>query len=301
VLLLWLGIIGMVLYTRERRRAARALTTFQEPNIHDVQPDRVTPKLNDTLAATDLRKQLSLENNLDEIFISPGDGSILGLSFDDEQVVLGRGQLVKRYAFGAISAVEIVRNGVTVTQTNRGSQLISAAVGGALFGGVGALAGALTGSSSSRERLAGLTIKIMVDDSTTPVHEVQVLRPRRGKGVDATSKVGAAALGLTNRLHGQLILAMRRAAGTDRADASSNDVRSSSVHVLSWGRIIAVQLIQPLQEAKPELSVGEVMREAVRLQKSAPATIDVATPGDARRLAEGLAAAGAVIEAAPPV
>jgi hypothetical protein len=38
----------------------------------------------------------------------------------------------RRYTFSQISSVEVVENGVTVTQTNRGSQLFGVAVGALL-------------------------------------------------------------------------------------------------------------------------------------------------------------------------
>jgi outer membrane lipoprotein SlyB len=56
-----------------------------------------------------------------------------------------------------------------ITSTDRGSQLVGAAIGGIAFGGLGALAGALSGKTNSRNLVNGLALRIITDDGTYPV------------------------------------------------------------------------------------------------------------------------------------
>jgi hypothetical protein len=71
-----------------------------------------------------------------------------------------------------IVAVEVCKNGISFTKTNRGSQLIAATVGKTLFGPLGFVAGAITGSTTTSERLRALSLKIYIDDIRTPIYEV---------------------------------------------------------------------------------------------------------------------------------
>lgn len=64
-----------------------------------------------------------------------------------------------------------VKSGVTITKTDRGSQIAGVVVGGVLLGGVGALIGGLTGKKESKTIDTGYALlKITVNDTENPVH-----------------------------------------------------------------------------------------------------------------------------------
>lgn len=167
------------------------------------------------------RASIALRYLLDELYISPSDGSLLGLSFERQTLVLGTTSSHFAVSLADIAAVETVENGVTLTQTNRGSQLLGAAVGGAALGAFGALAGALTGSTRSSQRLNGLFLKVTVDDATNPVRKVTFLPEVGGSGEKATSKTGQQALSAFERMFALLSKSVRQA---DRQQSDQRDV-----------------------------------------------------------------------------
>lgn len=63
---------------------------------------------------------------------------------------------------------ELMIDEATVTKTNRGSQLVGAAVGGVLVGGVGVVVGGLSGSKREIKDPSSIKIKIKIDDSSAP-------------------------------------------------------------------------------------------------------------------------------------
>lgn len=107
----------------------------------------------------------------DELFTATG-GNFIGYRFADQIVIYGTLAWTKSLPMTAISGVEVQRNGVTITKTNRGSQLAGAAIGGLAFGGLGAVVGGLSGSSTSTERLKSIALLFQFDDAEHPTHEV---------------------------------------------------------------------------------------------------------------------------------
>lgn len=79
------------------------------------------------------------------------------------------------YAFDDLVAVELVKDGSSITKTHRGSQLAGAAIGGALLGSAGLIVGGLSGSKSQQNMIEKLAIKIYVDDLVFPVQEIVFL------------------------------------------------------------------------------------------------------------------------------
>jgi hypothetical protein len=148
---------------------------------------------------------------IDEIYVSVADRSLVGIGFDSHKIILGAGNFDAAYNFSQIVAVALVENGTTVTQTSRGSQLLSAAVGGVAFGAVGAIVGGLSGSSRSRERLRGIALKVTVDDRLRPVHTIIFLRSSNKNGLDPGGLLAKLALSSVNRFHAHILNAMRQA------------------------------------------------------------------------------------------
>jgi len=81
----------------------------------------------------------------------------------------------KVYKYKDILKSEILTDGVSVTSTNRGSQVGGALLGGLLAGGVGALIGGLSGSQTSQEKIMKIELIVIVTDTTNPVHKISFL------------------------------------------------------------------------------------------------------------------------------
>lgn len=144
-------------------------------------------------AAIKLRRQQEAENATFsgnhqgwDIYISPHDRGVLALQHESKRIVLGKATSYQEYPWLNITAVEIQKNGQSITQTNRGSQALGAAVGAVLLGPLGLLMGGLSGSKRNKERVNDLSIKVTVQDQNMPVHRI-VFFKMAGNGTAAES------------------------------------------------------------------------------------------------------------------
>ena len=120
------------------------------------------------------RKFLSAGRDDAEVFVGD-DGSYLMLDFDRHTIGLGSLTGIGEASFADILAVEVVENGTVITQTNRGSQAIGAAVGSLAFGGIGFLAGSLTASTRSQNNIDSIILRIHVASRHLPSQDVLIL------------------------------------------------------------------------------------------------------------------------------
>jgi len=141
----------------------------------------------------ELQSKLQKEFPSGKVHVSHNDSSFLVVDFLSGQVVIGlakaRGTLLSQempyrseIPFSGVIKVEILKDGTQVASTNRGSQALGAAVGGIAFGGVGAIIGGLSGSSTSTTGTKRLSIQITVDSENKPIHEVTFYETERKKG-----------------------------------------------------------------------------------------------------------------------
>lgn len=157
------------------------------------------------------RLEIMQQYGSDEAFASDTDGSLIAFSFDRGVIVLGDLTFAKEYMFSEVSSVEMLRNGASITSTNRGSQLIGAAVGGIAFGGLGMLAGALSGSSKTVERVRDITMKITVDDNVRPIHVLKIYQSTDPKGVDPNSLQIKPHIEKADRINAHMVNGIRKA------------------------------------------------------------------------------------------
>jgi hypothetical protein len=109
----------------------------------------------------------------DSIYLGGSKGSAVAVdSGKSKLAILGAGGNVSVVDFSDVLGVEVLRNGTSITKTNRGSQVAGAAVGAVLLGPVGLLLGGVTGSKRQDEKVKRLSIKIFINDLKSPVHEV---------------------------------------------------------------------------------------------------------------------------------
>jgi len=157
-----------------------------------------------------------------DIYVSPHSRTVLGLNRSTEQLVLGPVRSTKQYPLSDVAQVEVLRDGASITSTNRGSQAAGAAIGALAFGGIGLLLGGLSGSKRTNSTVHSIALKIIVDDPKSPVHTVEFFKSDEKKGTDATSEFVKAAAQRIDHFHALLINALRK-----RSDSGSSSVSTS--------------------------------------------------------------------------
>ena len=162
------------------------------------------------------RNELSQHYPTDELYVTNGGKNAIGFNFADQTIVLRAAGTDKVYPFSAVSGVEVIQNGVSITKTNRGSQLVGAAVGGLAFGGVGALIGGLSGSQTTHHQTTNVAIKVTVDDNYHPVYTVPFV-DMGAAGVNPNNPRAQPAQEALARVHAHLINGMRRVQQTQAA------------------------------------------------------------------------------------
>jgi hypothetical protein len=145
------------------------------------------------IAGVKLKKQHEAENATFmgehrgwDIYASPHDRGVLALDHEGKRIVVGKVTNYVEAPWSDINAVEIEKNGQSIQQTNRGSQVMGAAVGALLLGPLGLLMGGVTGSKRQRERINELGLKVVIDNREAPLHRI-VFFQSKGSGVDAQS------------------------------------------------------------------------------------------------------------------
>lgn len=111
------------------------------------------------------------------------DGSYLAIDIPSKTIVVGRvkatldgPQYEATYDFGQIAKVDLSVDGNSLTSTNRGSQVLGAAVGAVALGGVGAVIGGLSGSSRTSNNVRKIAVNIIADDDAKPFHSVTFMK-----------------------------------------------------------------------------------------------------------------------------
>jgi hypothetical protein len=156
------------------------------------------------------RKKVSSKYKYDEIFWDSWK-AFWAIDFGGRKIIVGSGDNADEFAFAQIISVEIVENETTLTNTTRNSPLLRAAVGGLVFGGVGAIVGGMSASSSSqsRSRVKSVNLKLAVDDRSRPIHKICFLKSGpEGESPDSSSVKNARFK--ADRLHAHLLNAMRQ-------------------------------------------------------------------------------------------
>jgi hypothetical protein len=134
--------------------------------------------------------------------------AVIALNHEKKAIVLGTIIAHRQYPWSAIASVEITRDGASITSTNRGSQLMGAAVGEVLLGPLGLLIGGVTGSKRTVQRVSQIGIKGIVDDRIKPIYAVDFLRVP-GKGADPNNRLVKDAAQRAEHVHALLVNAIR--------------------------------------------------------------------------------------------
>lgn len=143
-----------------------------------------------------------------DIYKSAHDRGVIALDHANRRIAVGTVANHVERPWSDISAVEVEKNGQSVTQTNRGSQVMGAAVGAVLLGPLGLLMGGMSGSKRQKERVNELSLKVLIDDRTAPVHRITFFR-MKGNGTDAQSRLLKAPASQMEHFHALLANAIR--------------------------------------------------------------------------------------------
>ena len=114
---------------------------------------------------------------------------------------------------------EIFEDSSTVTKTSRGSQLGGAVVGGIALGGIGAIVGGLSGKTVSSEKVKIVGLRIVVNRTANPVHEVCFMNLECKRGCFLHSSC----LKRAQHWHGLLDVLIQRAQTEDSLQNGAGD------------------------------------------------------------------------------
>lgn len=135
------------------------------------------------------------------------------LDEDASSFVLFEAKCSGEYNYRDVICSEVIEDGSSVSSTVRSSQAIGAVVGGLAFGGIGAVVGALTGKTRSRNEVSRVSVAITVSDTQHPLYSVILLD--EAKPVLRTSSKAQEAIAVANRLHSLLGVLIRKADNED--------------------------------------------------------------------------------------
>lgn len=124
-----------------------------------------------------------------------GAGGLHGIALDKDNrricLFAANGDVINSRVipWGTVIGVEVIHDGDSISKVSRGSQIGGAAVGGLLFGGLGAVVGGLTGNSVSSTRIQQLSLRITVNDLDSPLFSVLLLNlPEPKEKTDQTCR-----------------------------------------------------------------------------------------------------------------
>lgn len=132
-----------------------------------------------------------------------------------------------------VLSAELYIDGECETRTSRTSQAAGALVGGLLLGGVGVVVGGLTGKKKSRRMVSSVVLRVMVNDSDNPLHEVSLLAREQPRESPQVQKLIDTARTFHAKIDLMIKLADRENRVADRRDVPEGPIKSISTPTLS--------------------------------------------------------------------
>lgn len=113
------------------------------------------------------------------VYLGSDGASAIAIDLDRASFCLIRGQpgaYIRRVIpFSAVISSEVHEDGDVIVSTSRPSQLIGAAAGGLVFGGAGAIVGALTGKKKHQSQIQLIELRLIIEDMRAPTFSVPFL------------------------------------------------------------------------------------------------------------------------------
>ena len=116
---------------------------------------------------------------------------------------------------------EIYEDGVTITKTARTSQLGGALIGGIALGGVGAILGGLSGKKTSTDKVNRIDLRITVNKTDAPVHDVNFMNVEGKRGGLIYNNV----IQQARHWHGLIKVLIRRADEEDKSKENNCKIK----------------------------------------------------------------------------
>jgi hypothetical protein len=163
-----------------------------------------------------------------ETFVSQWDYSFIALNFETKMIALGRESCISTCEFSQIIQADLLRDDNTITSTTKDSVAARAIVGGVLFGGVGAVVGAVgAGSRSHSSQVPGsISLRVVTENGTFPVLFLR-LKSGASRSLDA---LATQATTEANCFYGSVLKAMRMAsAGNSSSLTNSHRAIQSTI------------------------------------------------------------------------
>lgn len=120
----------------------------------------------------------------DSSYLSDDFLSGIAISESEQKVVIFKRNTINEnlspimFNFDDILECSIKEDNTIVTHTSKGSAIGHAMAGGVLFGGIGSVAGALSGEKIGHEKIYKSTLSIVVNDLQNPIHEIHFLNSK---------------------------------------------------------------------------------------------------------------------------
>jgi hypothetical protein len=132
-----------------------------------------------------------------------------------------------------VLSAELYIDGECETRTSRTSQAAGALVGGLLLGGVGVVVGGLTGKTKSRRMVSSIVLRVMVNDTDNPLHEVSLLAREQPRESPQVQKLIDNARTFQAKIDLMIKRADREDQAADRREVPENRMNSIGTPALS--------------------------------------------------------------------
>ena len=132
---------------------------------------------------------------------------------------------IRVFTYKDILSSELFEDGETITKTVRSSQLGGMLIGGLALGGVGAIIGGLSGKTKSSNKIKRIDLRLIVNDTKNPIHDVNFLDIETKKGGFVYNQ----AIKKARHWHGLMNVLIKQADQEDEAKAIKTPEVSISI------------------------------------------------------------------------
>lgn len=118
------------------------------------------------------------------LYIGPDEKTGIAIDEENRKVCFIQnyyGVVINPFDYKDIISSEVIEDGDTITKSSRTSQIGGALVGGLALGGVGAIIGGLSGSKKTSGVAKNISLKVIVNDTSSAMHEVIFLNTEAKK------------------------------------------------------------------------------------------------------------------------
>lgn len=195
-----------------------------------------------------------------------------GIAVDEQHdslclLTLRQGKLSQRVVpRQGVLSVEVFEDGESVTRTVRSSQVMSALAGKIFYGDTGAIIGGLSGKTRTEGRVSQIDLRLVVNDTAAPLHDVSILDTDVPKGGIRYNE----AMNRARHWHGIVEVLIKRADKQERAqEAQRVAAAAGATATANAGQAATPAAARPAPTAPP--TQAAVSRPTAQALPSAPA------------------------------